>query len=402
MTQEITVAILGAGPVGLEAALALRQRGYDVQVYERGRVGESLRQWAHVTMFSPWSLNVSALGLAALAEQGLAAPPPEASPTGAEYLARYLEPLAADPRLAGRVHAHTRVVQVGREGVLKGERIGSATRRERPFRLLLEGPGGDERVAYAQVVLDATGTWAQPNALGDGGILAPGERKARARGLIQHDIPAPGSSALEALAGRRVAVVGAGYSAITTLHILMDFARQRPGTELVWLTRQEGAPYARIENDTLPQRDALAALGNALAAGERPDGVTWRGGVEIDAVELDEDGVGALVLRGGARVEGLARVYANVGYQPDLSLHRELQVHQCYASEGPMKLAAALLAAGGGGGDCLAQASPGAETLKSPEPDFYILGAKSYGRGSAFLLKLGLEQIEDIVGLLPR
>ena len=32
-----------------------------------------------------------------------------------------------------------------------------------------------------------------------------------------------------------------------------------------------------------------------------------------------------------------------------------LQVHYCYATEGPMKLAAALMAAGGGGGDCLAQ-----------------------------------------------
>ena len=37
------------------------------------------------------------------------------------------------------------------------------------------------------------------------------------------------------------------------------------------------------------------------------------------------------------------RVVANVGFRPDASLYQELQVHQCYASEGPMKLAAALL-----------------------------------------------------------
>ncbi len=37
------------------------------------------------------------------------------------------------------------------------------------------------------------------------------------------------------------------------------------------------------------------------------------------------------------------RVIANVGYTPDTSLYRELQVHECYASLGPMKLAAALL-----------------------------------------------------------
>ena len=45
------------------------------------------------------------------------------------------------------------------------------------------------------------------------------------------------------------------------------------------------------------------------------------------------------------------------------------------------------------GGDCLAQPAPGRETLLNPEPGFYILGSKSYGRGSAFLLKIGYEQV---------
>ena len=89
-----------------------------------------------------------------------------------------------------------------------------------------------------------------------------------------------------------------------------------------------------------------------------------------------------------------------------------------------MKLAAALMAAGGGGGDCLAQVNrmtvnfqadsflrqlpqaatnkiqavinnsrclqvvPGPATLLTPEPGLLVLGMKSYGRGSAFLLRL--------------
>ena len=70
------------------------------------------------------------------------------------------------------------------------------------------------------------------------------------------------------------------------------------------------------------------------------------------------------------------------------------QVHHCYASDGPIKLAATLLAAkaGGGSGDCLAQAAPGAATLLNPEPFFYILGMKSYGRNSSFLMRVGYEQ----------
>ena len=67
-----------------------------------------------------------------------------------------------------------------------------------------------------------------------------------------------------------------------------------------------------------------------------------------------------------------------------------------------MKLAATLLAAsaGGGGGDCLKQAAPGAATLQNPEPRFYILGMKSYGRNSAFLMRVGYEQVELLVGEL--
>jgi hypothetical protein len=49
------------------------------------------------------------------------------------------------------------------------------------------------------------------------------------------------------------------------------------------------------------------------------------------------------------------RVVAAVGFRPDTSLYSELHVHTCWATDGPIKLAASLLAAGGGGGDCLAQ-----------------------------------------------
>ena len=71
-----------------------------------------------------------------------------------------------------------------------------------------------------------------------------------------------------------------------------------------------------------------------------------------------------------------------------------------YASGAPMKLAAALLGAAGGGGDCLALGGFGPETLVNPEPRYFIVGAKSYGRNSAFLMRTGWEQVDDVFGLL--
>ena len=49
---------------------------------------------------------------------------------------------------------------------------------------------------------------------------------------------------------------------------------------------------------------------------------------------------------------------------------------------------------------CLGQVAHGPETLKSPEPDFYVLGAKSYGRNPNFLLTVGHQQVEDVMGLI--
>ena len=63
------IAILGAGPIGVETALYARFLGYDVDLYERQEVAANLLRWGHVRMFSPFSWNSSPLGLAALAAQ---------------------------------------------------------------------------------------------------------------------------------------------------------------------------------------------------------------------------------------------------------------------------------------------------------------------------------------------
>ena len=34
------------------------------------------------------------------------------------------------------------------------------------------------------------------------------------------------------------------------------------------------------------------------------------------------------------------------------------------------------------------------------EPNFYLLGQKSYGRGSTFLLRTGFEQVRDVYTLI--
>jgi hypothetical protein len=92
-------------------------------------------------------------------------------------------------------------------------------------------------------------------------------------------------------------------------------------------------------------------------------------------------------------------IVALVGYTPDSGIYEQLQIHQCYATGGPIKLAAALL--GEGADDCLTAGSTlAADVLKNPEPNFFILGAKSYGTNSNFLIQIGHKQIVDAFRLI--
>src|SRR3954467_15610493 len=82
------LAILGAGPIGLEAALAAAERGWEFTVYEKGdSVGANVRDWGHVRLFTPWAMNVSERARRALSD----APRGDDLPTGAELAEQLLD-----------------------------------------------------------------------------------------------------------------------------------------------------------------------------------------------------------------------------------------------------------------------------------------------------------------------
>jgi cation diffusion facilitator CzcD-associated flavoprotein CzcO len=386
------IAVIGAGPVGLEAALHGASLGHDVRCFERGRVGENVRRWGHVVLFSPFHMNRSPLGAAELGRAGASLPDGESYLTGAEYVKRYLAPLARTPLLAGRVHEGCRIAHIGREGLTKRDPIGAA-RAARPFRLLVERARREEALA-ADVVIDCSGTYAHPNWLGSGGIPAVGERRLAER--IRYQLEPLAGEAVERYTGRSVLLAGDGHSAATALADLVRLA----GTSVVWLSRRDRAePYTVLADDPLPERARLGRLGNELAAGSSASVEHRRATV----VERVEDGPGPLrvTLRSaaGSETRSFDRILAHTGYSPDNSLYRELQVHECYASLGPMNLSAALAGAGGAT-DCLAQLAHGPETLRNPEPGFFVLGAKSYGKNPQFLIRLGIEQIREVFTLV--
>ena len=387
------MAIIGAGPVGLEALACALDRGFDAHLFERGEVGAHPIAWGHVRMFTPWRMNLGERSAARLDRSDWTRPDPEAFPTGAELTGRYLEPLAKLEDLAAHIHPHTQVVHVSRRGFLKGDDAG---RREQPFRMLARDVGGRESYLHAYAVIDASGVYGQPNWAGDGGI--PARRELYLAPQLCYRLEDVLDLERPRYAGKRTLVIGAGASAATTVRDLATLASEASGTSVIWVTRKPAAAlYPPSGEDPLPERRALHARARELVRGADPS-VTHLGGAVVEEFEFNSatHRYRALIRVGEERrLEDADRVIVNTGFGPDDSLYRELRVHECYATRAPMKLAAALDAAHVG--DCLEAPAFGADLLANPEPDFYILGAKSYGRSSHFLLETGYRQATDVV-----
>jgi len=384
------IVIVGAGPIGLEAALAAIENGYEVEVFEKGEVSDAVRQWGHVRMFSPFSMNATALGKATVRSSGVELPDADALLSGADFRDRYLVPLARSfsPDV---LHTNSAVCAIGRSRILKGDHIGDPARARTSFRLLVSDERG-ERIVRADVVLDCSGTYGQPNNLGDSGIPAPGEKAASRQ--IFYGIPNVAGADRNRFARRRVLVVGAGHSAATAVtNLAMLETADRP-RQIHWLLRRDRtAPAEEIVDDPLPERARLASTANRLV---HDGSVTLHRGTSIDSIQLADNALTISVTgAAGSYSRKLDEIVVTTGFRPDITLARELQVQTCWATEGTYPLAASML--GEAGADCLKTPAFGAEMLMHPEPNYFTLGMKSYGRSPNFLLRTGHQQIETVL-----
>jgi thioredoxin reductase len=370
--------------MGLAAALGAVRRRLDVMVLEEAKVGASLLRWGATRFFSPLAMNLPP-GVAAAAGQRRVAD--DALLTGPEFVESVLDPLSRSPELDGRVLTAHRVVAIGRQGLSRGDFAGHPLRSERPFRVLVDTAEG-ERTFEAEAVLDATGTYGQPVAFGAGGLLVPGERAASTR--VVRDLGALQESR-HSLAGQRVLLVGHGHSAAHALLELEAVHRTNGDTRVTWAVRSPNLrPCVDVASDPLPERQRVVGLVNQLAA-RAPEWLRVERLAQVETVASDE-GALRVTLSGGRSVVADA-VIALTGYRPNLSFLSELTLDIAPATEGAARLSRALSNVT----DCLSVPSVSPADLASGEPDFHLIGAKSYGRSRTFLLRTGYAQLESIL-----
>jgi thioredoxin reductase len=387
-TEAKTVAVIGAGPVGLAAAAHALERGLVPVVLEAGEVGEAVRQWSHVAMFSPWEFNVDRAAGRLLAAAGWNSPDPQRYPTGGELLSQYLEPLATRTALASHIQTTSRVTGISRVGFDKAKTAG---REAAAFEIRYQN-GAGPKVMRADAVIDASGTWETPNAAGANGLPAIGEETARER--IAYGMPDVLGRDRLRYAGKRVAVLGSGHSAIGTLIDLARLGEEAPGTKVIWLMRGDRPEkaFGGGANDKLAARGTLGQVFAHLVRGGRIQVETGFGVSHI----ANKDGT----LRVGAGSSCCGRhvvvdqLVVATGFRPDLSFLRELRVAVDPALECPPALAPLI---DPNEHSCGTVRPHGARELAHPEPGFYIAGMKAYGRAPTFLMLTGYEQVRSIV-----
>ncbi|QOY95033.1 NAD(P)-binding domain-containing protein [Massilia sp. UMI-21] len=386
----LPVAVLGAGPVGLAAAAHLRARGMTPLLLEAGpAVGANLDSFRHVRLFSPWQYNVDKAARSLLENAGWRMPAPDALPSAGEMLDDYLAPLAALPGIADALRLRHRVTAITRTAT---DKVKTRGRGEAPFLIRADTPSGP-REFLARAVIDATGTWSQPNPLGASGIPALGEAALAAH--IAYGMPDVLGSQRARYAGKRVLVVGAGHSAAGTLLALAQLAAEHAGTQLVWATR--GSQLARVfgggDADGLPAR---GQLGLRLQALRDTGQLEMRQDFPIVRV-MQTDGRIAAIDAVGHSIEGIDEIVCATGARPDLSITRELRTRHDPWLESTDALAPLI---DPNEHSCGSVRPHGHRELAHPEAGYYAVGAKSYGRAPNFLLATGYEQVRSVVAAL--
>jgi thioredoxin reductase len=385
-----SVIVIGAGPVGLAAAAHLVARGLTPLILERGpAIGTSLRAWGHVRVFSPWEYNIDSAARLLLEDVGWIAPDPKALPTGSELIRDYLAPLARHPAIAPHLVRNAAVTAIARAGIDKPT---SKRRAEAPFVVCWHGVNGEERRAKAGAVVDASGTWDQPNPMGIDGLPVAGERAAADR--IAYGSPDVLEKQRETYRGKHVLVVGSGHSAINVALDLLRLRDQAPATRVTWALRGN-----RIDkligggiNDQLPERGALGLAAKRAIEARR---LTVLAPFAAERIERTEGGLVVTATLDGRQVElTVDRIIVATGFRPDLTMLRELRVALDPAVEATPALAPLI---DPNLHSCGTVPPHGAAELAHPEPGFYIVGSKSYGRAPTFLMATGYEQVRSVV-----
>lgn len=389
--RNLPIVIIGAGPIGLAAAAHLVEQKQAFILLEAGReIAHNIRSWGHVTLFSPWRYNINKAAKALLDTSDWVEPNLDTLPTGNELIDLYLRPLSELVQIKPNIQLNAKVVGISRQF---NDKMKTKNRVEQSFTIYVEQEN-DINTIEARAVIDATGTWGNPNPANSTGVWLQNEKALVNH--IEYGIPDINSNA-KRYANKKIAVIGGGYSAINTLLALAELQEENPATKLVWIMRKRFVEeaYGGEEKDALAARGALGVRIHELVDTGKVEVITP---FYISQLKKDESIQIVGTINGETKVlTGFEELIVNAGNRPDLTINSELRLSIDTATESVKALAPLI---DPNEHSCGTVRAHGEEILRQPEKDFYIVGAKSYGRAPTFLMATGYEQVRSITAYL--
>lgn len=387
--DNTTVAIIGAGPVGLAAAAHLLERGLQPLILEKGHsAGHAMLAWGHVKVFTPWKYITDKAVVSLLKKKDWQHPAEEHLPTAREIVEEYLAPAATETPIKDAIRYDAEVVSVSKLGLSKSSSTG---REEAPYTIHYKTASGEQHVALAQAVIDASGTWYSPNPMGTDGLPVAGELTNS--DVITYGIPDVLGDERDGYAGKRTLVLGGGHSSINTALDLLHLRDASPCTKIFWGLRRNNIDklLGGGINDELPAR---GALGLAAKKAIDEDALEVLAPLTISKVKKTESGlqINALINNNPYNFE-VDRVIVTTGFRPDLEMLREIRLGIDDTVEAPATLAPLI---DPNLHSCGTVPPHGVDELSHPDKNFFIVGMKAYGRAPTFLMLTGYEQVRSI------
>ncbi len=441
LESPATIAVIGAGPIGLEAALYGRFLGYEVTVFDRGPVAANVQQWQHLPLLTPFHDLHSRLGRYAITTQNPQHefPGPEDCITGQQWRQTYLLPLAETDLLADSLRRQHRVVAVCRCHYPKHHPATGPRRWQDGFLVTWEDEQGMPHSDTFDFVLDASGTFQHPQGWGTGGGPALGQDSLVAQAHVDarlaaalHPVAPDFTQEPAAWHNARVLLIG---DSLIAAHTALEWRRQVKAGQLCWVlpqSIQSPETFPVVPADPLPARQRLLTAANDLIDKQRQNSLTLAiadrnestaaqllqvlGNTNLTSIQWDSDRqVFVAQLLQWTEVDWDAapddfeepddqavvcefdHVIIAVGHRVDQTLTQELQVPRCPHSECMLGMLSELQRADSATshGDRFRLTLADPQSQLNPEGRLFVLGAKSFGRQPNYFHRVGLQQVRD-------
>jgi hypothetical protein len=191
-----------------------------------------------------------------------------------------------------------------------------------------------------------------------------------------------------------VLVVGSGHSALNALLDLARLVESDANTQIIWAIRRPdpGPLLGGARHDQLAERGKLGSRVRRLLDEGRVELMT---NFRLD--RLTKTASGIVASSGTQSTAPVDEIIAATGFRPDWSILSEVRLDLDPAVQSPRALAPLI---DPNIHSCGTVRPHGAEELKQPDGNLFVIGMKSYGRAPTVLMLTGFEQARSVVAAI--